>query len=318
MKRFIMLLAMLPVLAQAWQPIRPVTAIVPINRGSSQETVFRELTKIVNQSQPDPVFVIQNMPGAEGVVAMNHMLGVPADGHTIVVPNPISVYITSPVAHAKLVQYQPSDFVNIVTMGRSPLILIAHPDSTVRTPRDFVNLIRTTTRPVSIGMGGGFHGYAFDYIMKQAQGNSLLVHAIKFNSGTPAVISVAGYSGKDGTEFALVPIPVAKSLLDAGRVRAIGITSNQPMPGLTVPLMSEVIPGMNFFSTWCISLPATTPRPVQDWYQQTFSAAVKSKEFQQWAVANYIIVDDRELATAGVQRMLAEQQQQFQPLLNKK
>lgn len=313
-----MLLAMLPVFASAWQPTRAITAVVPINRGSSQEMVFRELTKIVNQSNPAPVFVIQNMPGAEGVVAMNHMLSVPADGHTIVVPNPISVYITSPNRHAMIAQYQARDFVNIVSIGRSPLLLVAHPSSTVQTPRDFVNLIRTSTRPVNVAMGGGFHEYAFDYIMKQSQGNYNFVQAIKFNSGTPAVLSVAGYTGKDGTEFALVPIPVARSLLDAGRVRAVGITSATTMPGLTVPLMSEAVPGMNFFSTWCISLPTSTPQDIQDWYQTMFSAAVRTSEFRRWAEANYIVTDERELVPAGVQRMLTDQQRQFQPLLNKK
>ena len=203
-------------------------------------------------------------------------------------------------------------------MGKSPLVLVAGTKSSVNTPQEFVKLINTTTRPISIAVGGGAHRTAFEYLMEKGHGNRDMVKPIKFNGPAPAVASVAQYDGTIGTEFGIMPIAVAKPLVDAGRVRAIGFTGTRKMPQFpNVPLLRDVAPGIRIYAAWSLELPKGTPQEVVDWYQQKFSAAVRSKEYAEWMESNVVFYEESELTTKGLNQTMEELRATFLPVLEK-
>ena len=313
-----LILATACVLAQAWEPARPVTVIVGNTPGAGNELAFRKLAEIVQQTNPKFVYVVNNIPGADSVIAQNKFLTEPADGYTVNLPSHMSTYVTNDIWEKKIKKFQYNDFTEVLTMGKSPLVLVAGTKSSVNTPQEFVKLINTTTRPISIAVGGGAHRTAFEYLMEKGHGNRDMVKPIKFNGPAPAVASVAQYDGTIGTEFGIMPIAVAKPLVDAGRVRAIGFTGTRKMPQFpNVPLLRDVAPGIRVYAAWSLELPKGTPQEVVDWYQQKFSAAVRSKEYAEWMESTVVFYEESELTTKGLNQTMEELRATFLPVLEK-
>jgi tripartite-type tricarboxylate transporter receptor subunit TctC len=320
MKKLVALLALsVSVLAHAWEPSKPVTVIVGNTPGAGNEIAFRKLAEIVQKQNPKFVYVVQNIPGADSVIANNKVLEAPADGYTINLPSHMSSYVTNDIWQKDIKKYNYDSFIDVLTMGKSPLVLVAHPSSTVNTPQDFVKLISTTTKPINVATGGGAHRTAYEFLIEKGRGNRDLVKPIRFNGPMPAVTSVAAFQpGKDGTEFGILPIAVAKPLVDAGKVKPIGFTGTQRMPQFpAVPLLRDVAPGINVYAAWSIQLPPNTDREIVAWYQKTFSAAVRSREYAEWREGQVVFYVEDELTPAGLKRHMDELRATFIPVLSK-
>jgi tripartite-type tricarboxylate transporter receptor subunit TctC len=318
MKRFLALLALVPALVFAWEPTKPVTVIVGNTPGAGNEIAFRKLAEIVQKSNPKFVYVVQNIPGADSVVANNKVMEADPDGYTINLPSHMSSYVTNDIWEKKIKKYNYDSFVDVLTMGKSPLVLVANPRSTVNTPIDFIRRIHTSTQPINIAVGGGAHRTAYEYLIESAHGNRKLISPIKFNGPAPAVQSAAQWDGKTGTEFAIIPIAVARPLVDAGKVRAIGFTGTRTMPQYpNVPLLNTVAPGINVYAAWSIQLPPGAPKEVVEWYQKAFAAAVRSKEYEEWRNLNVVFYEESELTPAGLKNQMDSLRRTFLPVLNK-
>ena len=318
MKRLLALLLLVPVLAMAWEPTKPVTVIIGNTPGAGNEIAFRKLAEIVQKQDPKFVYVVQNIPGADSVVATNKFLTEPADGYTINLPSHMSTYVTNDIWEKNIKKFKYDDFVDVLTIGKSPLALVASPKSDVNTPEQFVKRIHTTNDPISIAVGGGAHRTAFEYLMMKGRGNADLVKPIKFNGPAPAVQSVAQYDGKVGTEFGIMPIAVAKPLVEAGKVKIIGFTGTRKMPQFpAVPLLKDVAPGINVYAAWAIELPPNTPADVVEWYQRAFSAAIRSEEYKEWCLGQVVFYEESELTPAGLHKHMEELRKTFLPVLEK-
>lgn len=317
-KLLVSLLLSIGVLAHAWEPSKTVTVIVGNTPGAGNEIAFRKLAEIVQKRNPKFTYVVQNIPGADSVIANNKFLEAPNDGLTINLPSHMSSYVTNDIWEKSIKKYNYNSFVDVLTMGKSPLVLVASPLSTVKTPQDFIRLIAVTKTPVNIAVGGGAHRTAFEYLMDRGRGNKDQVKPIKFNGPMPAVQSVAQYDGRTGTEFGIMPIAVARPLVEAGKVVPIGFTGNRVMPQYPqVPLLRDVAPGINVYAAWSIQLPPNTPADVVIWYQQQFSAAVRSEEYREWRQANVIFYEESELTPTGLNRHIEELRASFIPVLSK-
>lgn len=319
MKKLIALLLLTAsVLAHAWEPTKPVTVIIGNTPGAGNEIAFRKLAEIVQKQNPKFVYVVQNIPGADSTVANNKFLTEPNDGYTINLPSHMSSYVTNDIWEKKIKKYQWDTFVDVLTMGKSPLVLVASPKSVVETPIDFIRYIHTTNKPINIAVGGGAHRTAYEYLIESAHGDRNLIKPIKFNGPAPAVQSVAQYDGKVGTEFGIMPIAVARPLVEAGKVKAIGFTGTKQMPQFPdVPLLNSVAPGINVYAAWSIQLPPGTDKEIVDWYQKTFSAAVRSKEYEEWRKINVVFYAEDELTPAGLKKHMQELRTTFLPVLSK-
>jgi tripartite-type tricarboxylate transporter receptor subunit TctC len=316
MKKLLVVLLLLPALAVAWEPTKTVTVIVGNTPGAGNEIAFRKLAEIVQKKNPKFVYVVENRPGADSVVAQNHFLQQPADGYTISLPSHMSTYVTNDIWEAKIKKFQYDSFTEVLTMGKSPLVLVASPRSHVDTPVDFLRLIATTTKPINVAVGGGAHRTAYEYLMAKGHGNRDLIKPIKFNGPLPAVTSVAQFDGKDGTEFGIMPIAVARPLVEAGKVKPIGFTGTRKMPQYPkVPLLNEWVPGINVYAAWSIELPKGTSPDIVAWYQKNFSAAIRSKEYAEWREQNVVFYEEAELTPAGLKKQIEDLRATFLPVL---
>jgi len=317
MKKLLAILALLPALAFAWEPTKPVQVYIGNTPGAGNEMAYRKLADIVQKSNPKFTYVVQNIPGADSVIANNKFLEAPNDGHTINLPSHMSSYVTNDIWEKNIKKYNYDSFVDVLTMGKSPLVLVASSKSGINTPQEFIKYIQSG-RTINVAIGGGAHRTAFEYLMERGNGNRDQVKPIKFNGPQPAVQSVAGYDGKTGTEFGIMPIAVAKALVDAGKVKPIGFTGTRKMPQFPeVPLLNTVVPGINVYAAWSIQLPPGTDKEIVSWYQQQFSAAVRSKEYKEYIDANIIFYSEDELTPTGLKKQMDSLRATFLPVLEK-
>ena len=106
--------------AHAWEPTKPVTVIIGNTPGAGNEMAFRKLAEIVQKRNPNFVYVVQNIPGADSVIANNKVLEAPADGYTINLPSHMSSYVTNDIWEKNIKKYNYDSFVDVLTMGKSP------------------------------------------------------------------------------------------------------------------------------------------------------------------------------------------------------
>ena len=316
-KKVLIAALLVPIIAVAWEPTKPVTVVIGNTPGAGNEMAFRKLAEIVQKRNPNFVYVVQNIPGADSVIANNRFLEAANDGYTINLPSHMSSYVTNDIWERNIKKYNYDSFVDVLTMGKSPLVLVASVKSGIETPQDFVKYIQSG-RNINVAIGGGAHRTAFEYLMAKSNGNKDAVKSIKFNGPVPALQSVGQWDGKTGTEFGIMPIAVAKSLIDAGKVKPIGFTGTRKMPQFPmVPLLNTVAPGINVYAAWSIQLPPGTSKEITEWYQQQFSAAVRSTEYRDYTDANVIFYAEDELTPTGLKRHMDDLRAAFIPVLSK-
>ena len=317
-KKFIAaLLVTASTLVHAWEPTKPVTVYIGNTPGAGNEMAFRKLADIVQKQNPKFVYVVQNIPGADSVIANNRFLEAPNDGYTINLPSHMSSYVTNDIWEKSIKKYNYDSFIDVLTMGKSPLVLVAGVKSGINTPQEFVKYIQSG-RTINIAVGGGAHRTAYEYLMDKGKGNRDMVKPLRFNGPMPAVTSAASFDGKTGTEFAIIPIAVAKSLVDAGKVKPIGFTGTRRMAQFPdVPLLNTVAPGINVYAAWSIQLPPGTDKDIVAWYQQQFSKAIRSAEYKEYTDANVIFYAEDELTPAGLRKQMDELRAAFIPVLSR-
>lgn len=315
MKHIIATLLLVPALAWAqWAPNKPVTTTIGFAPGSGNEISFRKASDIVMKQNPGVSFLVETRPGADAAVASNAFMSAASDGLYLMVPSHMSLFVTNDIWQRDIKRFEYNSFRPVVTLGKSPLVLVASSKSTITTPQEFVKYI-TNGKTVNIAVGGGAHRMAYEYIMAKTKADPKLIQHVAFNGPLPAVTSVASYDGKTGTEFGIMPIAVARPLIEAGKVKPIGLTGGPRLKALpTVPLLSDTIPGLKVYAGWIVVLPPQTPNTIVDWYVDKLSRAILSKEYQDWAEQNYIIIDRDELNPRGVMAYAEELRTAFAPI----
>lgn len=307
------MMIMCSTVAYAWEPPKVVTALVGNPPGAGNEIAFRMLAAIVQKNNPRVNFVVQNMPGADSVIMMNHFTSVvPNDGSVVSLPSHMSSYVTNDVWYKKSKRFEYNTFVSVLTMGKSPLVLVANIKSKVNTPEEFMETISSTKEKLTLAIGGGAHRTAYEYLVARANANKELFKFIDYNGPAQALLSVA----QNENEFGILPIAIAQPQIEAGLVKPIGITGNTKMPQLTATrFLNDVAPGIDVYAAWTLALPPRTNSDIVEWYQREFAKAALSKEYQDWCEKNVIFVDKDELTPSGVSKTMETLRKNFLPVL---
>ena len=313
-KKLLTVATLLPCLAFAWQPTQPVKVVIGFAPGSGNEISFRKASSIVEKNNPGTVFVIENRPGADAVIAQNTVFAAEKTGHVIGVPSHMSLFVTNDIWQTKVKKYQYNSFNNVVTLGQSPLALVARNSSLVDTPQQFLATIVSSHRTINIAVGGGAHQMAYEYIMLKTNADKTKIASVRYGGPSQAVAAVAANSAD--VEFGIMPIAIAQPLVAAGRVKLIGLTGSRvPEKVSGAALLEHSIPGISVYAGWMVSLPPDTPTDIVNWYQTEFKRAITSPEYKIWAVDNYILVDEKQFSAKGVQAYAEQLRKNFQPVI---
>lgn len=314
MKQFLSLLALVPAMALAWQPTKPVTVIFPNGPGAGNEISFRIVAEQIERTS-NVKFVSEYKPGADGNIAGNYFNSLLPDGHTIMVPACQSNWVTPDIWYSKMVKYDAQNWEPVANIARSPLAFWANPKSPINTPEDLVKLINSKSRPVNIAIGGGGHKLAVEYLTTylSVPGGDR-VETPMYKGPAQALLDVMG----GAVEFGVTPVAVGYPHVQAGKLKLIGIADTKVLPGLEkYPLMTAVVPNLSIHGCWNIVLPPGTPQEIQSWYNKNFVPVIRNAQSAEKFKENMMYITVNEHSPEGVRASMHKLRQQWQPIAKK-
>ena len=255
-------------LAQTW-PAKPVRVVIPWPPGGSNDVVGRIVMQKVGESLGQQ-FVIDNRPGASGVIGAEPVAKSPPDGYTIM------VHSTTHLGNAHLYKKLPydtlKDFAPVGTLAAQPGALATHPSLPVKSVREFIALAKARAGQVNYSSSGNGSSPHLSMALLASMTGIDLVH-IPYKGGTPQVTALVGGEA----QASLATISTVLVHVKSGRLRALGVSSAKRSTMLPeVPTIAEAgVPGYEM-SPWIgVYAPANTPRAIIDKLNAESNKALK-------------------------------------------
>jgi tripartite-type tricarboxylate transporter receptor subunit TctC len=254
---FVLLLAAIGIAhAQDAFPSRPVHVLVPFAPGGAVDIVARTLGDELS-SRWGRAVVIENRPGAGGVVASEAEAKAAPDGYTLILV--ATGHALNPHLYAKLPYDSFNDFTPISLIGTSPNMLLVRADSPFKTLTDLITAARERPGQITYGhAGNGTSSHLAGELLKYMA--KIDITSIPYKGGAPALTDLIG--GHIPMTFNNIPESVAQ--ITTGTVRPLGMTTASRSPVLPdVPTIAEAgLPGFDTGVWWGVLGPGGLPRDI--------------------------------------------------------
>lgn len=251
-------------------PSKPVRILVPYPAGGGVDVLTRTLGEVVSKQWGQSV-VVENRPGAGGVIASQAVVSSPADGYTLIMV--ASGHATNPLLYSKIPYDTFKDFTPISLLASSPNILLVRADSPFKTLADVIEAAKAKPGSLSFAHAGtGTSTHLAGELLKSLAKVDL--NAIPYKGGAPAINDLLG--GQIPMSFNNGPESVGQ--LQAGTLRALAVTTAERAPFLPdVPSMSEAVPGYDTGVWWGLLGPSDMPPDVLAKLFRDFVAALNTE-----------------------------------------
>jgi tripartite-type tricarboxylate transporter receptor subunit TctC len=251
-------LAASAIAADDW-PSKPVKIVVPSPPGDGSDITARVVADKLQAAFGQP-FVVENKPGAGGVVAAEQVAHAAPDGYTLIMGNAGSHGINAAV-YSKLTYDAVASFAPVSLISYSPNVLVVNPASPIRSVKDLIDAARAAPGAIDFASGGqGSSAHMSMELFKYLTRTDL--HHIPYKGATPALTDIIA-----GTvPLGFFNLPPAIGHIRSGKVRALAVTTAERWPGLPdVPTVAEAgVPGFETVAWFGLLAPAGTPRAVID------------------------------------------------------
>ena len=220
-------------LAQAY-PAKPIRLVVPFSPGGAADLTARTIGQKMSEQLGQPI-VVENKPGANGVVGIDTVAKSAPDGYTILLTDRGSLAV-NPSLYTKL-PYDPlKDFAYIGIVTDGPYVLVANPKLDVKTPQELVALSKAKPGTLSYASYGvGSMAQLNLEAFNQKMGTDML-HVPYKGAGPAAQAAVAGEVG-----VTVAAVPAVQGFIKEGRLRALAVGSSKRFAVLPdVPTMKEL------------------------------------------------------------------------------
>jgi tripartite-type tricarboxylate transporter receptor subunit TctC len=253
-------------------PTRPVRFLVPFPTGSLPDQLARMVAQELHESLGQP-FIVENKPGAVGTVGTAEGARAAPDGYTIVMTT--NSTLAAAGALYKKLQYDPvKDFMPVVLISRTSMILLVRPDFPARDLKGFIQYARSRKDGLTAGSGSAGSQVS---IAKLKAGGGLNVVEVPYKGVPLAVTDVI--SGQ--VDFTFADFAVSLAQMKGGKLRGIGVTSAQRTPlAPDIAAIAEELPGYQTVLWYGVVAPAGTPRGAIDQIHDVVVAAMKKPVFQ--------------------------------------
>jgi tripartite-type tricarboxylate transporter receptor subunit TctC len=257
--------------AQSPFPSRPVHIFVPYAAGGAVDILTRTLGDVVSRQWGQGV-VVENRPGAGGVIASQALVTSAPDGYTLIVV--ASGHPTNSFLYPKLPYDTFKDFTPISLLASSPNILLVRADSQFKTLADVIAAAKAKPGSLSFAHAGtGTSTHLAGELLKSLA--RIDINAIPYKGGAPSINDLLG--GQIPLSFNNGPESVGQ--LEAGTLRALAVTTAARASFLpNVPSMSETVPGYDTEVWWGLLGPAGLPPDVLAKLSHDFVAALNTDD----------------------------------------
>ena len=234
-------------------PARQITLIVPFAAGGSNDMVARVIGKKLSEVWGQPV-VIDNRPGAGGVIGSAAAAGAAPDGYTLLLVS--STFTINPAIKKSIPFDTIKDFTPVAFIARSPLLLTTSNKLEVKSAKDLLALARHKPGQITYASAGpgSINQIAAELIALSA---GVKVMHVPYKGGAPALNDLIG----GHVDMYVSSLPQVLQLAKDGQTRALAVTSAKRTPQLPdVPTLAESgLEGFELSSWWGIVGPAGLP-----------------------------------------------------------
>jgi len=242
--------------AQAAWPARPIKVLVGYPPGGFTDVTARLICDKLTQRLGQPV-IVDNKPGANGIVAVDTLSKAAPDGYTLAVV--IAAHAANTTLYKKLPYDPKKDVMGVSLIGQSPLIAAVHNDAPYKNAKELLAYAKANPGKISYGSSGNGSAVHLSTELLKSLTGTHMVH-IPYRGSAAALTDLMGGQTHLFMDAAQGLIGPGK----AGKVRLIGVASEKRLPALPeLPTFLEQ--GVKGFvaSTWAGMLaPANTPAPV--------------------------------------------------------
>jgi tripartite-type tricarboxylate transporter receptor subunit TctC len=247
-----------PVLvAQSAYPAKPIHMVVPLAAGSAVDNAMRIVTERISENIGQGI-VIENQPGAAGLIGTERVAKAAADGYMIGGFND-SIMTMLPNLYTKLPWDIVKDFEPVSLIATVEWGLVTTSDSPFRTAADLIAAAKANPGKINYGSGGnGSPQHVAMELFASTAGISL-TH-VPYKGATQAAVGVA--AGEVSVAFQ--GLATVAGLAKSGKLRIIGVTTGQRLPQFAdVPTVAESgLPGFAFNSWAAVVAPAGTSKEI--------------------------------------------------------
>jgi tripartite-type tricarboxylate transporter receptor subunit TctC len=263
-----------PLLGWAAWPDKPIRMVVPYAAGGGADNTARIVAQQISAALGQQI-VIDNRPGAGGVIGEDNVAKAAGDGYTVLYD--ASAFSVNP-ALRKLPFDAAKDFIPVSLVATAPQILVVPENAPYKTVAEFLDFARKNPGKLSFASAGGGTGshLAGEALNEQAKVN--LMH-VPYKGGAPALTDLMG--GQVSAYFGNVASTLG--YVKSGKLRALAVSSTRRVPALpdTPTLGESGLPGYNVVEWNGVFLPKGTPPDIVQKLGKAVQAAVNDPTVRQ-------------------------------------
>jgi len=241
---------------QAWPTKMPIKFIVVYPPGGASDVTARIIAAKLTESLSQTV-IVENKPGANGIIATDYVAKAAPDGYTILMAN-LGPNAINPAVYKKLPYDAVKDFAPVTLTSIVPQILVVNPQLPIRTAGELIAYSKAQPNKVTFASAGNGASNHLSGELFNAMGGIKMTH-VPYKGDAPSIIDVMS-----GTVDVALPTAIAvMSQVKAGKVRAIAVTGTTRLASLPdVPTVAETLPGYEAVSWGGVMAPAGTPHEI--------------------------------------------------------
>ena len=268
-------LALAPASAQDKYPSRPIKILVPYAPGGATDIVARVLGDRVRE-QMGATIVVENKPGANGILALESMARSAPDGYTLMIGNVTTNAITPILYHDKLHINYDKDVVPVMRLVDIPEFLLATATNfEPNTVKELVDYAKKNPGKVNYGSVGVGSYPDYDMALFAKRAGDLKMQGIPNKSGASGVIQdmLTG-----STHVSFLNVASSAGLVHDGKLRPLALVNRERLPEYKdVPTMQEVgFDGVGTLAWQGLFAPAGTPKAVLETLRKAMADAMAS------------------------------------------
>lgn len=258
-------------------PTKPIRFIVPAAAGGPTDIVARMLAERMGQSFGVPV-VVEAKPGAGGNIGADFVARSEPDGYTILMGT-IGTHAVNQTLY-KNMSYDPiNDFEPVSMVISYPLVVVSNPELPVKSIAELIEYAKQNPGKLNRASGGSGTSMHLSGELFNSMAGIQIQH-IPYKGSAPALTDVMGGQA----DLAFDSIVIAKPLIEAGKLRALGVTGEERSDALPdVPAIAETLPDYAMTSWIGVLAPAGTPEDRVSALQQEIAKALADEK-----VANHL------------------------------
>lgn len=257
-------------LSEAAYPEKPIRLIVPSAPGGAPDVLMRALAQQLSLQMGVP-FIVENKPGASYVIGTMEIVRAAPDGYTLGYGNVVSLATNSSLLSS--IPYQTKDLTLISNAFRIVNILAVNPALPVQDVQSLIKYVKENPGKIAFGSdGNGTTSHLGMELFKSMAGIDML--HVPYKGATAAVTDLL--SG--GVQVMMMNTPVAAPHVQAGRLKAIGLSDNVRSPAFpSIPTIAEQgLTGYQVFAWGGLVGPAKLPTEIVDRLNKEMRTALAS------------------------------------------